>query len=143
MPEFTQLDSVKSMMRYLPANGTAGLARCADRTLSRSPCPPARITAATFRMAMLSQSVPAATHLQDFEEHRVDVPEQPPHVGDKRLPRHRAVGYDVGEDRKLGGANDQAGRRLGNEAASLGKRNEGVVPIVHQVDVRVNLGQVR
>src|SRR5205823_2751188 len=38
------------MMRYLPANGTAGLARCADSTLSRSPCPPARITAATVRM---------------------------------------------------------------------------------------------
>ena len=46
-PELTQFDSVKSMMRYLPANGTAGLARCADRTLSRSPWPPARITDTT------------------------------------------------------------------------------------------------
>src|ERR1700737_2811552 len=60
MPEFTQLDSVKSMMRYLPANGTAGLARCADRTLSRSPCPPARMMAATFRTAMAFQVYCAA-----------------------------------------------------------------------------------
>ena len=27
IPEFTQLDSVKSMIRYFPAKGTAGLAR--------------------------------------------------------------------------------------------------------------------
>src|SRR5215467_8499582 len=52
MPELTQLERVKSMMRYLPANGTAGLARCAERTLRRSPCPPARMTAATFRKAI-------------------------------------------------------------------------------------------
>ena len=27
IPEFTQLDRAKSMIRYLPPNGTAGLAR--------------------------------------------------------------------------------------------------------------------
>src|SRR5215203_1517583 len=46
-PELTQLDSVKSMIRYLPPNGTAGFARTDDRIESRSPSPPARITAIT------------------------------------------------------------------------------------------------
>src|SRR4051812_32108530 len=48
MPELTQLESAKSMIRYLPANGTAGLARLTDSTDRRSPCPPARMTATTF-----------------------------------------------------------------------------------------------
>src|SRR3990172_1270998 len=39
--ELTQLDSVKSMIRYLPPNGTAGLARTDERIDSRSPSPPA------------------------------------------------------------------------------------------------------
>src|SRR4051794_8731743 len=43
----TQLDSVKSMIRYLPANGTAGLARSAERMESLSPSPPASTTART------------------------------------------------------------------------------------------------
>src|SRR3954470_20887684 len=45
MPELTQFDSVKSMIRYLPPNGTAGLARTDDRIERRSPSPPARIRA--------------------------------------------------------------------------------------------------
>ena len=45
IPEFTQLDSVKSMIRYLPAKGTAGLARFSVSTPSREPSPPARMTA--------------------------------------------------------------------------------------------------
>src|SRR6476661_4280341 len=45
MSELTQLDSVKSMIRYLPPNGTAGFARSAERIESRSPSPPARMTA--------------------------------------------------------------------------------------------------
>ena len=45
MSELTQFDSVKSMIRYLPPNGTAGLARSCDRIDSRSPSPPARMTA--------------------------------------------------------------------------------------------------
>src|SRR3990170_4393524 len=48
MPELTQLERVKSMMRYLPANGTAGLASLAVSTPSREPSPPARITARVF-----------------------------------------------------------------------------------------------
>ena len=47
MPELTQFDSVKSMIRYLPPNGTAGFARTDDRIESRSPSPPARMTAIT------------------------------------------------------------------------------------------------
>jgi hypothetical protein len=48
MSELTQLDSVKSMIRYLPPNGTAGLARFCDRIYRRYPSPPARITAIVF-----------------------------------------------------------------------------------------------
>ena len=40
-PEFRQLLSVKSMMRYFPPKGTAGLARCSVRGWRRSPFPPA------------------------------------------------------------------------------------------------------
>src|SRR5262252_7403222 len=45
IPELTQFESVKSMMRYLPAKGTAGFARFSVRTPSREPSPPARMTA--------------------------------------------------------------------------------------------------
>src|ERR1700690_2975373 len=45
MSEFTQLESAKSMIRYLPPKGTAGLARIDERMESRSPSPPASITA--------------------------------------------------------------------------------------------------
>src|SRR6476646_9210370 len=45
MSELTQFDSVKSMIRYLPPKGTAGLARTDERIERRSPSPPARITA--------------------------------------------------------------------------------------------------
>src|SRR3954447_5962047 len=57
MSELTQLLSVKSMMRYLPANGTAGFARSRDRTLSRSPWPPARIVAMVFLIRVGSSLV--------------------------------------------------------------------------------------
>src|SRR3954470_11141829 len=57
MSELTQLLSVKSMMRYLPANGTAGFARSKDRTLSRSPWPPARIVAMVFLIRVGSSLV--------------------------------------------------------------------------------------
>src|SRR5271156_3014363 len=46
MPELTRLERTKSMMRYLPPNGTAGLARSRVRGCSRVPCPPA-ITSAS------------------------------------------------------------------------------------------------
>src|SRR6202795_672473 len=45
MPELTQFESTKSMMRNLPPNGVAGLQRCSVNPLSRSPRPPAMTTA--------------------------------------------------------------------------------------------------
>ena len=47
MSELTQLLRAKSMIRYLPPKGTAGLARMLERIDSRSPSPPARMTART------------------------------------------------------------------------------------------------
>src|SRR5947209_20093688 len=41
MPELMKLLSTKSMMRYLPPNGTAGLARSFVSGYSRVPFPPA------------------------------------------------------------------------------------------------------
>src|ERR1700686_5423818 len=41
MPELMKLLSTKSMMRYLPPNGTAGLARSLVRGDRRVPLPPA------------------------------------------------------------------------------------------------------
>jgi hypothetical protein len=56
MPELTAFDRVKSMIRYLPPNGTAGLARTEERIDRRSPSPPARMTAMTgFAMRRPSQ----------------------------------------------------------------------------------------
>src|SRR5262245_22224740 len=54
IPELTQLDSVKSMIRYLPANGTAGLARFSVSTPRREPSPPARMTARALTRARLT-----------------------------------------------------------------------------------------
>src|SRR5262249_23485188 len=59
IPEFTQLDRVKSMMRYLPANGTAGFARFPVSTPSREPSPPARMTARALIKAGLSAAAAA------------------------------------------------------------------------------------
>src|SRR5947209_6848931 len=52
MPELTQLESVKSMMRYLAANGTAGLERSSLKTDKRVPAPPAMIMARTWGMTV-------------------------------------------------------------------------------------------
>jgi len=60
MSELTQFESVKSMIRYLPPNGTAGLARSWERIERRSPSPPARITAIVrFTSSMLARGVRA------------------------------------------------------------------------------------
>src|SRR5688572_23770106 len=48
MPELTQFDNGKSIMRYLPAKGTAGFVRFAVSAPSREPSPPARMTARVF-----------------------------------------------------------------------------------------------
>ena len=57
MSELTQLLSVKSMIRYLPANGTAGLARTPERIERRSPSPPAR-TIAVMRFTARCYTTP-------------------------------------------------------------------------------------
>jgi hypothetical protein len=49
MPELTQLESVKSMMRNLPPKNTAGLARRSVSCFSRLPRPPARTSAIVRR----------------------------------------------------------------------------------------------
>src|SRR5215831_5977999 len=56
IPEFTQFESVKSMIRYLPANGTAGFARFSVSTPSREPSPPARITARALIRGLVRRS---------------------------------------------------------------------------------------
>src|SRR5712672_259748 len=47
-PECRQLLSVKSMMRYRPPNGTAGLALSAVNGCRRDPIPPARMMLIVF-----------------------------------------------------------------------------------------------
>src|SRR6202042_2553185 len=55
IPELTQLDSTKSMMRNLPPKGVAGLQRCCVSALRRSPRPPAMITASVPPVKRLTQ----------------------------------------------------------------------------------------
>src|SRR5258708_1280245 len=50
-PELMKLLMTKSMIRYRPPNGTAGLARSRVSGYSRSPIPPARIMVRTLRRA--------------------------------------------------------------------------------------------
>ncbi len=53
MPEFRQLDSAKSMIRYLPPKCTAGLTRLLVSGPSRVPRPPARTIARVVRCRSL------------------------------------------------------------------------------------------
>src|ERR1700682_5503202 len=46
-PAFTRLDRAKTIRRYVPPNGTAGLARSAVSGNNRLPSPPARTMART------------------------------------------------------------------------------------------------
>src|SRR5690606_8748210 len=55
MPELTQLDSGKSMIRNLPPKGAAGFARLAVRSPRREPRPPAMITAIVLRVRLLTK----------------------------------------------------------------------------------------
>ena len=71
--ELTQFDSTKSMIRYLPAKGTAGLVRLAVSALRRAPSPaghddrsslhasPRRNTISTLTIAKETGSVRAAS----------------------------------------------------------------------------------
>ena len=54
MPEFTQFDSTKSMMRKRPPNGVAGLQRFSVSALRRSPRPPAITTASVPLVSRLT-----------------------------------------------------------------------------------------
>ena len=55
MPELTQLDREKSMIRYLPPKGMAGLARLRVRWRRRSPRPPAITTAMVLLVSWLTK----------------------------------------------------------------------------------------
>jgi glucose-1-phosphate adenylyltransferase len=50
MPELIQLDKGKSIIRNLPPNGTAGLARQSVIFFNRDPRPPAKINAMALRV---------------------------------------------------------------------------------------------
>src|SRR5580704_16749180 len=54
MPALTRFDNVKSISRYSPPNGTAGLARSAVSGASRLPAPPASTMASTLESAAIS-----------------------------------------------------------------------------------------
>src|SRR2546429_1508156 len=83
IPEFTQFDSTKSMMRNLPPKGVAGLQRCAVRSRSRSPRPP----------AMMMASVPPVRRLTYRpDEARAGwrtMSRTTPHAASPAQPRHR------------------------------------------------------
>ena len=55
MPLLRQLLSTKSIIRYRPPNGTAGLERHMVRFFSREPRPPARIRAKVFLVRRLTK----------------------------------------------------------------------------------------
>src|SRR5579859_4431541 len=56
--ELMQFDRVMSMMRYVPAKGTAGLARSRVRGKRRSPAPPARRTPSVSFIVMVFADLP-------------------------------------------------------------------------------------
>src|SRR3990172_886052 len=64
MPEFRQLLSGMSMMRYFPASGTAGLARSLVSGHSRAPRPPPRISPNMSRLAISAPDVPFDLQVQ-------------------------------------------------------------------------------
>src|SRR3990172_5902218 len=64
MPEFRQLLSAMSMMRYFPARGTAGLARSLVSGHSRAPRPPPRINPNISRLAISAPNLPFDLQMQ-------------------------------------------------------------------------------
>src|SRR5512134_3527368 len=72
MPELTQFDNGKSIIRYLPAKGTAGFARFTVSTPSREPSPPARITARIFMVHLSLREF--QIHLSYEEERHLQKP---------------------------------------------------------------------
>src|SRR5260370_14897029 len=80
--------------------------------------------------------------LENIQQQRVDVREQPPQVGQECLPGDGAIGNHVGEDRELGVALNYAAGRARDQGAALGERDEAVVDVVHQIEVRVDLVEI-
>src|SRR5271170_979781 len=75
MPELTRLERTKSMMRYLPPNGTAGLARSRVRGCSRVPCPPAITSASVLICAKgLESSLRGSPHRNQPAKYRCPAP---------------------------------------------------------------------
>src|SRR5215471_12414645 len=64
MPALARLDSAKSMSRYRPPNGTAGLARSAVSGLRRVPAPPASTIPRTDGCAMSGPPIDAFLRLR-------------------------------------------------------------------------------
>ena len=54
MSELTRFDSTKSMSRYVPPNGTAGLARSAVSGINRLPSPPASTMDSAFGLVTMT-----------------------------------------------------------------------------------------
>src|ERR1044071_1342190 len=67
MPELTKLLSTKSMMRYFPPNGTAGLARSLVSGYSRVPFPPASTIPNTRIRIGLSTKALLFQHASDWQ----------------------------------------------------------------------------
>src|SRR5262252_1809793 len=91
MPELTKLLSTKSMMRYLPPKGTAGLARSRVSGKRRVPLPPARTMPRTRRRAGVVGKSDLGSGIE-FTGKRV-LPEQLSRRWYQRV-RRRAQGHD-------------------------------------------------
>src|SRR4030067_588996 len=72
-PELMQLLRAKSMMRYLPPNTTAGLARSSARMLRRSPRPPAKMRARVRLICSSPRFSARSRGLQRWAGLRVDL----------------------------------------------------------------------
>src|ERR687895_321017 len=77
MPELTKLERTKSMIRYLPPNGTAGLARSLVKRKSRSPLPPASTTPKTYIDRLVFRLRPAAVDKSCYTRERNDSTKNP------------------------------------------------------------------
>src|SRR5437016_4371424 len=66
-PALARLDSAKSIIRYRPPNGTAGLARSAVRGISRLPSPPA----STIESTLSAMTPTLTTQLVGHQRNRV------------------------------------------------------------------------
>src|SRR5208337_672260 len=91
IPELTKLLRTKSIIRYLPPKGTAGLARSRVRGWSRVPCPPA-ITNATVLIASPDLRGRRAPFIGQYRKPRL--------VLKGRMPSRAIGGHARGENRR-------------------------------------------